>query len=179
MTASATGKLKVIMVLLAISTGFTACSQSRNTVVKTYAYFVERTPGNIPDFAIGAPVEGNKDPRTETVRRTDTSIVIYVETKNEPVSWDTAWQGQQAYLISVVPINDIPFHAGFAKEKEIMLSPSKGNKLWQLQMTPMTVAGRPLLKISKEKLVLKGSYKGKRFSWKTGSLVNLVPLPSY
>ncbi len=172
--------IKGLVLFILLSAGFSSCAQTRTGIVRSYAYYIERTPGNIPDFAIEAPVEGNKDPRVSPVRKVDTSIVIYIETKNKLISWDTAWQKDQPYLITAFAVTDIPTQPGFAKEGEqILLSPAKGNFLWQLQLSPLRPKGGRLLEITHEKLTLKGRYLGKRISWKTGSLSDLIPFPSY
>ena len=120
--------------------------------------------------------------KTDTVRplpaKVDTFIVVYIETTNRLISWDTAWQKGQAYLIVAIPIEQTPFLAGLIKGgSKVAITTAKGNFLWQLQLSPIRSLKNLPGKITKDEITLKGRYKGKKFTRKTARLVEIVPLP--
>jgi hypothetical protein len=171
--------LKRLLVFFFLSLNLFSCAQTRNVLVKSYAFYVERVQGNFPEYADEAVLEGKTDTNITLPGKVDTSIVIYIETKNKLISWDMAWQKGQAYIITAIPIEQTPFQAGNIKGgSQVIITPSKGNFLWQLQLSSAGPAIQARKKITKEKIILKGRYKGKTITWKTGPLLDLIPLPS-
>lgn len=145
--------LKRLLVLFFLSGSLFSCAQTRNTVVRSYAFYVERVQGNFPEYGNEAVSEGKPDTVISLPRKVDTSIVIYIETKNKLISWDVAWQKGQAYSITAIPVKDTPFQAGFAKAgDQVIITPAKGNFLWQLQLFP----------IGKQKRISRGKTNFKR-----------------
>ena len=130
-------------------------------------------------------MNGNEDVlngKTDTVKafpvRVDTFIIVYIETKSKLILWDMAWQKRQSYLITALPIEQSPFQSGTIKGgSQVILTPAKGNFLWQLQLSPTSSLKTGQGKITKDEIILKGRYNGKKFTWKTARLREIIPLP--
>ena len=102
---------------------------------------------------------------------------MFIETTTQLVEWTTAWQGKQQFIITAIPVKSFPFHAGFIKNgRELVISPAKGNYLFELQL--LQSVGEPLShkKITTDKIILQGKYKKKSFIFKTELLKELLPL---
>ncbi len=167
------------MTLFFLSLNLLTSAQSGSVIVKTYAYYVESVRGNFPEYAQEEVLGGKVDSSRILPKRIDTSIVIYIETKNKLVSWDTAWQKGQGFLITAFPIEQSPVYLGTRRGgNSVVIKPSKGNFLWQLQLSPISSWRSFPVKITRHEIVLKGKYKRKTISWKTGILIDLKPLPS-
>ncbi len=139
--------------------------QTKPLIRKSYAFYVEILPGNIhvdPDGKI-LPIRAN------------TIVTIYVETTTPILVWDTAWQKGQAYLITASLIKQTPYKAGISKEgNQVFITPLQGNFLWQIQLSPISSNQH----VTNQEIILKGRYKRKTVTWKTGRLVQLIPYPS-
>ena len=167
------------MTLFFLSLNLFSFAQSGSAIVRSYAYYVESVRGNFPEYAEEEVFGGKVDSVRNIPRIIDTSIVIYIETKNKLISWDTAWQNGQAYHITAFPIEQTPVNAGIRKGgNTVLIKPAKGNFFWQLQLSPIRSSKTSPGKITRHEIILKGKYKGKKISWKTGTLIDLTPLPS-
>lgn len=145
-----------------------SCAQSGQLVKKVHTFYTERLPGNIPVFP-------------SLVRR-DTILTIYAETASRHIVWDTAYKGQHVYLIRANLIEQVPVEAGISRSdnQKIIINPSKGSILWQLYLEPIDAGPAERLKpVDKDdKLLLKGTYKGKTFMQEAGTAIELTGLPS-
>ena len=175
-----------LMFLFFLSLHLFACAQTKNIVRKSYAYYIESVRGKHPKGGIDEIAIVNSDSlylpvNTDTFilpAKMDTFIVIYLETSSQLISWDTAWQNEQPYLITALHIAQTPFHAGFVRGgNQVILTPADGNFLWQLQLFrtgPALLNGKT---ITKDAIILKGMFKGKYTFLKTGPLIELAPMP--
>lgn len=169
-----------LFLFLCLSVSLYSCAQSGRVVSKSYAYFFENRRNNFPKYSDDEEIFGKKDtikaiPLPPVI---DTFIIVYIETKSKMISWDTAWQKDQAFQITALPIAQIPFQAGFVKGgSQIVLTPKKGNFLWQLQFSPINSLKNLPRKITKDRIMLNGRNNGRKFSFKTSGLKEIVPLP--
>ena len=153
-------------------------------VLHVYCLPLFHLPNNFQGIYIYKIISGEDviNGKTDTVKvlpvRVDTFIIVYVETKNKNITWDMAWQKSKAYHITAIPLIHTPFNAGHVKEgNQVVIEPSKGNSLWQLQLSPAASLITPPGKITKDAIILKGRYNGKKFAWKTARLREIIPLP--
>jgi hypothetical protein len=172
--------LQRLILLLCLTVSLYSYSQSSQFVKKSYAYFFENRRNNFPKHGDDEEIFGKKD-SLKTISLPpviDTFIVVYIETKSKMISWDTAWQNDQAFQITALPIKQIPFQAGFEKGgSQIVLTPKKGNFLWQLQFSLINSLKNLPRKITKDRIMLNGRDNGRKFSFKTSGLKEIVPLP--
>ncbi len=170
--------LQRLMVLFFLSLNLFSGAQSGGVIIKTHPFYFVSTPNNYP-------MHGNEDvinSKTDTVKalpaRVDTFIIVYVETGNKLILWNMAWQKGKAYQITALPLEHTPFNAGNIKGgNQVVIAPSKGNFLWQLQLSPTGSLKTLPGKITMDAIILKGRYKGKNFAWKTARLREIIPLP--
>lgn len=145
-----------------------SCAQPGQLVKKVHTFYTERLPGNIPVFP--------------SLIRRDTIVTIYAETTSRHIVWDTAYKGQNVYLIRANLIEQLPVEAGISRldNQKIIINPAKGSFLWQLNLEPLDTGPAESLKLTDkdDKLLLKGLYKGKRFMQEAGTAVELIGLPS-
>jgi len=145
-----------------------SCAQSGQLVKKVHTFYTERLPGNIPVFP-------------SLVRR-DTIVTIYAETTSRHIVWDTAYKGLKVFLIRANLIEQLPVEAGISRlgNQKIIINPTKGSVLWQLYLEPIDAGlAEPLKPTGKDdKLLLKGTYKGKTFVQEAGTAIELIGLPS-
>ncbi len=166
------------MVLFFLSLSLPSVAQSGSVIRKTYAYYFQSIRGNYPSNQNIAVLDGKVDTIQPLPARFDTFIVIYAETKSKHILWDMAWQNKQPYHITALPLEQTGFQAGFVKAgSQLILKPAKGNFLWQLHLSPTGSIKNTPVKITKDKIILKGQYKGKKIEWKTAPLVEIVPMP--
>ena len=179
-------RLKWLMVLSLLSLQLFSSAQANVVIKRSYAFYYISYPGISPKGGNEEDIQVQPDTMSLQVKpgpihlpaKVDTFIVIYVETTRQQIVWDTAWQNKHPFLITAIPITSIPFNAGFIRGgRQVILSPAKGNFLIQLQLSPVRKGISSTGKITSDKLVLKGRYKARAFSWKTGPLKELVPLP--
>lgn len=153
-------------------------AQSGGAIIKTHPFYFVSFRNNYPMHGNEDVINGKIDTLRELPAKMDTFIVVYIETKNKLISWDTAWQKGQSYLIAAIPIEQAPFQAGTLKGgSQVVIAPAKGSFLWQLQLSPARSLIISRGKITKDEIILKGRYKGKKFAWKTARLREIIPLP--
>ena len=153
-------------------------AQSGGAIIKTHPFYFVSIRGNFPSHGNEDVINGKTDTVKALSARADTFIIVYVETKNKLILWDMAWQKSKAYHITALPLVHTPFNAGFVKEgNQVVIAPSKGNFLWQLQLSPTGSLKTLPGKITMDAIILKGRYKGKNFAWKTARLREIIPLP--
>ena len=171
-------KFQPQILLLFLTVSLFSCAQSGKIVYKSYAYYFESRRNNYPMHGNEDVISGKIDSIRVIPSKIDTFIVIYIETKSKLISWDTAWQKGQSYLIAAIPIEQTPFQAGHVRDgTQVAIKPAKGNFLWQLQLSPAASLKTPPGKITMDAIILKGRYKGKNFAWKTARLREIIPLP--
>lgn len=145
-----------------------SCAQSGQLVKKVHTFYTERLPGNIPVIP-------------SLVRR-DTIVTIYAETTSRHIVWDTAYKGLRVFLIRANLVEQVPVEAGISRSdnQKIIINTTKGSVLWQLHLEPIDAGpAEPLKPAGKDdKLLLKGTYKGKTFIQEAGTAIELTGLPS-
>jgi hypothetical protein len=157
-----------LLVMVAMCTQFAGCAQTGKLVRKSHAFYVQRQPGTV-----------RVDPSTgeEVARKTDTLITVYAETTKKDITWDTAWRNGRAYMVRAVLVGTKPAEAGTSKEGDhkIIITPAKGNFLWQLQLLPLPATR--VLPASKG-IRLRIIYKGVSRWHEAGEPVELAAVPS-
>ena len=175
--------LMVLFLLLFMYIG----AQVKTVVKKSYAFYFETIHGNFPKGGINdiETIQNDSSPLIQKPAilipavKKDTSIVVFIETTTQSIQWETALQNKQQFIITVIPLKSFPFYAGFVKNgRELVISPAKGNYLFELQLLLPTAGLLSTQKITKDKIILKGKYKKKFFTIKTQLLKELIPLPA-
>lgn len=157
---------------------FFSFAQSGATIIKTHPFYFASIRNNYPMHGSEDVINGKTDSLKDLPPKADTFIVVYAVTKNKLIKWDMAWQKSQAYFITALPIEQTPFNAGFVQGgSQVILTPAKENFLWQLQLSPIGSLKTGPEIITKDEIILKGRYNGKKFTWKTARLREIVPLP--
>jgi hypothetical protein len=171
-------KLYPLLVLLFLILHLFSFAQSQSVVIKTYAFYFVSIRNNYPMNGGQEVAHGNADTLLSLPAIADTSVIVYVETKSKLIDWNTASQKGKVFRITAIPIKDFPFHAGFVQGgSQLVLTPAKGNFLWQLQLSPTGTSKLWQGKIGMDEIILKGNYKGKKFTRKTTRLREIIPLP--
>ena len=162
-------------------------AQVKTAVKKSYAFYFETIHGNFPKGGVN-DIEtiqndslslAQKPPIQIPAVKKDTSIVVFIETTTQLIQWETALQNRQQFIITAIPVKSFPFYAGFVKNgRELVISPAKGNYLYELQLSLPVAGSVSTQKITKDKIILKGKYKKKSFTFKTQLLKELIPLPA-
>ncbi|HEV7780656.1 MAG TPA: hypothetical protein VGO58_05290 [Chitinophagaceae bacterium] len=162
--------LKTGIVLLSILYSLSACAQGKYGIKKINAFTTERMPGNIPVEMPGEPVH----------RGPDTLLIIYVETKGNTASWDTAWWNNKSYSINASLVSEETLETGIQKTtgKRITLRKESGNQLWVLYLEPQEKMATPPVRIKKTEILLQGKYGTKRVTQLIRSYTELEPIPS-
>jgi hypothetical protein len=148
---------------------FVIC-QTDYGIKKIRAYYEEHMPGNIP---VG---ENGKALRKYPI----VTHRIYVETTGKTnIKWVNAWKNSKTFSINTTEITSMPFEVGKKKatEEKIVLNATKGNKLWQLELTDATNIKCPL-KANSTEIILQGIYKGKKIYKRIASETELYVIPS-
>jgi hypothetical protein len=147
-----------ITISLIIITNLTACSQQFG-IVKASAYARKIIAGTIQTD------EFNRQ-RNSGI---NTVHLIFVETKsnNPSLEWTTAWIDQKAFLIKPVLIHQPKIEIGKSKDDQenVVITPSPGNRLWQLVLSPASSVADtlPVEAIKTNAVVLTGKWKNKKF----------------
>ena len=166
-----------LMVLFFLSLSLFSFAQSGGAIIKTHPFYFVSIRNNYPMHGNEDVINGKADTVKALPARVDTFIIVYVETKNKLISWDTAWQKGKAYQITALLVHT-PFNAGNVKGgNQVVIAPAQGNFLWQLQLSPAASLKTPPGKITMDAIILKGRYKGEKFAWKTARLREIIPLP--
>ena len=114
-----------IATLIGLIFWLSSCAQSKNIVVKKYAFYTVLIPGNIP-------VDENNNP----IHNVDTSVVVYVETKEKDIVWTRAFiNGKEKKVIPFL-LKDTAVIAGYDRvtQQPIRIS-TKGKYLWRLSFS--------------------------------------------
>lgn len=174
-------------ILLILSFCLFSCTGSRQLVKKSYAFYYETIQGASPKGPgkkeiLSAQLDSLnsevKDLLLDLPVRADTGIVVYIETSTSQVLWDTAWQNGYPFVITTLPVISIPFQAGFIRGgNQVIISPAKGNFLFQLQLYQNKKEITSKSKITNNRIILKGRYKQNTIKYKTSKLVEIVPMP--
>ena len=129
-------------------TAFSSCAQTRNGIKKIAAFYAIRIPGNIP-----AVENGN-----EFANVIDTIHTIYIELNGKNIEWKQAWMANKIYTITAQLISKTPLEIGVDKvtRQDIVLTPSKGNSLWQLVLVPDKQTRPAPQKIKPGEILLEG-----------------------
>lgn len=147
-----------------------ACAQTKPVARKTYGYYSERLPGNIPVDSNGNPLPGFGP---------DTTYTLYVETATGDLNWDSAWIGERAFGIAAQRLEDRVIEAGIEKNRKqpVVIRAGGGMVLWRLDLIPSDpVPGIP--GISPKQIVIKGRDGKKQFEIQVDSLLELAVPPS-
>lgn len=147
---------------LSLAVSICSCSHKYG-IEKAQAYVRESVTGTIQ-------VDENGRPRNSGVYKTH---LIYIETAADQPSpeWDMAWINGQPYTIKPVEVTQTGMSIGQSKDnKEVVLNPQPGNKMWQLVLSPnpISVPQDSVLKedYQKNPIVLTGKWKDKNFKYK-------------
>lgn len=163
-----------------------SCVQTKSLVKKSYTFYFENVRGAYPkggnDEISGTNIDTSAFSGTKKSLGVppvvDTFIIVYIETSKRLINLDTAWQNEQPYLLTSIPINQVPFHAGLIKNGgEVIISPAEGNLLWQLQFQRIRTNLKPKFEIAAEEIFIKGNYKGKKISWNCGLPKAIILIP--
>jgi hypothetical protein len=149
-------QLRHLLLLLCLISGLASCAQK--PFVKTYAYTMERSFGNIA-------VDENGHPRTPN---RDTAFYLYLETDRDTPTLTHVWKNNRMYEATAIPVTKFPFLVGMDKNtnQKIYLSPAKGHRLWQIQLN-MSAENKPApLKLEPKEVVIQGKLKRKTFTKK-------------
>ena len=145
--------MKNIFLIPFLSLHLSLFSQNNSGLIHIYAYYEQRMPGNIRVGEKGKPVQKG------------VSIIdlIYVETSSDEIKWESGWKNGKTFSINTFLITQIPYKVGRKKsnKEEIILTPAKGNKLWQLELQPAERQKASPIKARKGEIILKGKYRGK------------------
>jgi hypothetical protein len=147
-----------------------SCAQSKYGIKKIIAFYAIPRPGNIP-----VDEKGN-----EIYKAPDTVHVIYIEMSSKNISWQQAWLNNKNYGLSAVLIQTTPMEAGINSitKKRILLQPSIGNSLWQIQLVPAEKIVQAPQNIKTGEILLMGQYGNKIIFQKINSEVKLLLHPS-
>ena len=164
-------KMKFTFLLAGLLLSAAAFSQASNGIKKIYAYYEEHMPGNIPVGEDGKPLK--KYP-------TITHHIFVETTSKTKILWKTAWKDGKTYSVSTTQITQFPVALGKKKidEEEVTISPSKGNKLWQLQLKGEQKTTKCPVKIKAGEIILQGLYNGKNIYKKIDKEIELYVIPS-
>ena len=158
--------MKNIFLILFLSLNLSLFSQKNSSVIHIYAYYERRMPGNITVEEKGKPIQ-----KGESV-----IDLIYIETSSDEIKWETGWKNGKAFSINTIPITQIPYRVGIKKsnKEKIILTPAKGNQLWQLELQPAERQKNSPIKAKKGEIILKGRYRGKIILKKINTGIELV-----
>ncbi|MBI3138629.1 MAG: hypothetical protein HYZ15_08605 [Sphingobacteriales bacterium] len=162
-------KKLVPLLFLLLPVGW-ACSQTKQVFRKSYGYYSERLPGNIPVDPNGNPLPGFGP---------DTLYTLYMETAAGELNWDSAWVGEKTFTIIAQLLQDPVAKAGIEKSgnQPVIIRAGKGAVLWRLDLVPVEpVPGKAV--IPGGKLMIKGRKGKKKFEVHISSLVELTIPPS-
>lgn len=178
-------QIHVCLIILFMLLFMSVTAQVKIMVKKTYAFYVEATHGNFPKGGINdiETIQNDSIPLVKestiiisTVKK-DTTIIVFIETTSQVIQWETAWQNKNQFIITAIPVKSFPFHAGFVKNgRELVISPVKGNYLFELQLSQAEGSILSPTKITIDKIILKGKYNKKSFIFKTEQLKELIPI---
>lgn len=118
------GKItRLICSAMFVALAFSACSQARQSIQRSYVYTQAIFPGNIPVKRPGKPLK----------TYIDTATIIYVETRGgtAPV-WDIAWKNGVCYNINVIAVKNDSVTVGRQKAtmRAFVIHAQKGNRIW-------------------------------------------------
>lgn len=146
-------------------------AQSGSVVKKAYAFYTVQLPGNIAVNANGV----------EEPVKTDTAFFIYLETASTLIKWDTAWMNERCFLMTTQNITkQKTVSAGTVKNtgKKVIITAAKNNVIWQLYLQPLDLQKRAPKKTVRNKILLKGKYRGKDIYQKVDQPEQLETMPS-
>lgn len=154
------------LLLLLLLPVYWACAQSKPVIRKTYGYYSERLPGNIPVDQQGNPLPGFGP---------DTIYTFFADSKAAGIIWDTAWIGEKAYTIVAEKIRLNSIEAGIEKSngQPIVIKAGNGGILWRLDLVLLDTVTRSR-DLPKKWITIKGSCKGKSFEMKISNLIELL-----
>ncbi|MBI5371511.1 MAG: hypothetical protein HZA79_05735 [Sphingobacteriales bacterium] len=147
-----------------------ACSQAKPVIRKSYGYYSERLPGNIPADSNGNPLPGFGP---------DTTYTIYMETATADLGWDTAWVGEKTFSILAQRLPGRVIEAGMEKNRSqpAIIRAGKGTVLWRLDLIPQEPAPEKP-GIPGRQIIIKVRKDKKQFEIHIDSLVELQVPPS-
>lgn len=150
---------------------FVSCAQSKNIVVKTYAFISVNRPGIIATNEEGKPLNTG----------TDTTLLVYVETKgNISPEWKYAWKNGKTYMLNYSQVEQKEIKAGQNKitGEEIRISAEENNKLWLLQLVPSNAKLPTPEKLNNNELMIQAVYKKTIINKKIAEAFQLFTAPS-
>lgn len=149
----------------------TSCAQSKNLVIKSYAFMSVSRPGTIAVDENGKPLNAGED----------TTFIIYVETKKTvSPEWKYAWKNDKFYTLNYSLVEQKSVRAGKNKlsGEEITISATGSNKLWLLQLIPVSEKKPSPKKMASNEMMIQGVYKNSIINKKISELVILFSAPS-
>jgi hypothetical protein len=140
-------------------------SQQDYPVIHIYAYYEQHLTGNIR-------VDEKEKPTPQGISIID---LIYVETSSDEIKWEAGWKNRKTFFVRASLIAQTPYEVGRKKsnKEKIILTPAKGNKLWQLELQPADRQIISPVKAKKGEIILKGKYRGKTILKKVNPWIEL------
>lgn len=161
--------LKYLFFYSFLSIGLFACAQSKMAVKNYHAIFMVHIPGNI-----AVDKNGNE------ISARDTVTIVYVETSSDAIQWTNAWKNGKTFSIETTPVAGASADAGLNKNtnEEIILKPSKGNKLYKLRLIPAEQKLQKPVNVLPGEILLQANYEGKKITQIITKQTEVVAMPS-
>ena len=139
-------------------------------VKKAIAIYTVHLPGNVAVDANG-----------NSLSKSDTLNIIYLETGPGNIHWKKAWKDNQYYSVIVTVIMQPSVDAGVDKKtnEKISLRAMDGNTLWKLSLVADGKFHPSSSKNSNSEIVLTGIYHGKKITQKIGAPREVNSIPSF
>jgi hypothetical protein len=158
--------MKNIFLILFLLLHLSLFSQKGSSVIHIYAYYEQHMPGNIRVDEKGKPIQ----------KGSSFVDLIFVETSSAGIKWEAGWKNGKTFSINTFLITQIPYEVGRKKsnKEKIILTPAKGDQLWQLGIQPAKRQLISPIKAKKGEIILKGRYRGKIILKKINTGIELV-----
>lgn len=159
-------RLFYLLLMFLISSLLHACAQTKNVVVNSSGHFYMPMRGTLPVNENGQPINSKQD----------TVFILFVETKENKIQWNKAWKGGTLFLVNSTQIKEAKAVVGETTpdNKKIILSPAKGNTLWQIELTGSPIYEKAPQSITHQEILLKGIRKKQVFYHRISILTELA-----
>jgi len=110
----------------------------------------------------------------------DTIIVVYLETIDSSIKWETAFRNGQSYSIQTLSIKEKLVDAGLDKSNNtaIILKPEVGNFFWQLQFIKNEIPSKQTGASKPGQIILEGHKRGKKIIFAINKITEISMPPS-
>ncbi len=164
--------MKSILLIIILAVYGCAVGQKVTTVPKVYAFSKKVMPGNV-----ATDENGNQMGGRGTIQH-----FIVLETKSGAVPvWKTATINGQLFKLNPFAIETASINVGTQKSsgKPIIITTSKGNKLWQIELEPQGANSNQNNDRLINQVVLYGTVANKKVTYKIDREVELASFPAY